>query len=493
MADTSPEDSEKAPTGIGGLDDILGGGLPRGEMHLVRGGAGTGKTTLGLQFLRDGVARGETVLFVTLSQTERALRKIAASHGWSLDGVRISEQRGAGGPDGAEEQTIFHTAVVELGETMSALTAEIDRADPDRIVIDAISTIRHLADTPLRYHRQLLVLRDFLAPRRATVLITDSGQTSDTALDELVHGTLVVDRNAHDYGDVRRSVHLAKMRGVSFHGGSHNFRIRTGGLDVFPRLEPQADASDGTDAVVESGARELDALLGGGLEAGTACMVVGATGTGKTSVATLYAYAAAGRGDRAAIFTFDERRETFLKRSEGLGMDLRPLVEAGLIRLQAVRTAELAPTEFTDLVRRAVEEDGAKVVMIDSLTGYFHSMPQENALITQMHDLLYFLGQTGVLSLLIVNQHGMVGERVRGPMEVSYLADTVILLRHFEASGSVRKAISVLKKRYGPHETTIRELQLAPGRVEVGDPITDFTGVLSGRPEFLGHATDLPE
>ncbi|WP_299843584.1 ATPase domain-containing protein [uncultured Jannaschia sp.] len=492
MADTSPEDGEKAPTGIGGLDDILGGGLPRGEMHLVRGGAGTGKTTMGLQFLMDGAARGETVLFVTFSQTESALRKIAASHGWRLDGVEISQLGGTYNRNGAEEQTIFHTNVVELGETMSELMSGIERIAPRRIVIDAISQIRYLADTPLRYHRQLLALRDFLAPRRATVLVTDSGDGLDTALEELVHGTLVLDRNSPDYGDVRRRMHLTKMRGLDFHGGNHNFRIRTGGLDVFPCLEPRTEMGDKPDGVIESGADGLDGLLGGGLESGTACMVVGATGTGKTSVATLYAHAAAKRGDHAAIFTFDERKETFLMRSEGLGMDLRPQIDAGLISLRAIRTAEMAPTEFTDLVRAAVEEDGAKVVMIDSLTGYFHSMPQEEALITQMHDLLYFLGQLGVLSLLIVNQHGMVGERVHGPMEVSYLADTVILLRHFEAAGSVRKAISVLKKRHGPHETTIRELLLAPGSVDVGDPITDFTGVLSGRPEFIGQASDLP-
>ncbi len=493
MTETPPQEYEKAATSIVGLDEILSGGFPSGELHLVRGGPGTGKTTLSLQFLKDGAEKGQTVLFITLSQTEKTLRKIAASHGWSLEGVQISERRGAGDREEATEQTIFPTAVVELGETMSALMSEIERVDPDRVVIDAMSQVRQLADTPLRYQRQLLVLRDFLSTRRATVLVVGSGLEPDQALEDLVHGTLVLERNAPDYGDVRRSVHIAKMRGLNFHGGNHNFRIRTGGLDVFPRLEPHVDDPDKSDDVVKSGVGELDALLGGGVEKGTACMVVGATGTGKTSVATLYAYSAAKRGDHATIFTFEERRETFLKRSEGLGIDLRPLIDDGLITLRAVRTAELAPTEFTELVRKAVLEDGTKIVMIDSLTGYYHSMPQENALITQMHDLLYFLRQMGVLSFLIVNQQGMVGERIREPLEVSYLADTVILLRHFEARGSVRKAISVLKKRNGPHETTIRELQLSPGKVEVGAPIDDFTGVLSGRPEFVGRKEDLSE
>jgi circadian clock protein KaiC len=494
MAATSYDHDDRAPTGIAGLDEILGGGLPRGEVYLVRGGSGTGKTTLGLQFLIDGAARGETVAFMTLSQTPEALRKIAASHGWSLDGVEISRPIDFGREDQAEEQTIFPTSLVELGETMSGMMEEIERIDPDRVVIDAISQIRQLADTELRYYRRLLALRDFLAARRATVVITDNAPTVDMALNDLVFGELKLERNAPDYGDMRRSLHLEKMRGMAFHGGNHNFRIRTGGLDVFPRLEPgEKTPADETGPPVESGAEGLDALLGGGVEAGTACMIVGATGTGKTSVATLFAHSAARRGDRAAIFTFDEREETFLVRSKGLGMDLRPLIDAGRLSLRAVRTAELAPTEFTELVRRAVIDEGAKVVMIDSLTGYFHSMPQEEALITQMHDLLYFLGQLGVLSLLVVGQHGMIGERVSGPMEVSYLADTVILMRHFEAGGRVRKAMSVLKKRHGPHETTIRELLLAPGRISLGEPIQDFSGVLTGHPEYTGPASDLPE
>lgn len=354
MAEVNTGGGGKAPTGIRGLDDILGGGLPRGEMYLLCGGPGTGKTTIGLQFLMDGARKDETVLFITLSQTESALRRIAASHGWSLEGVVVDEQGGARSQQDDAEQTIFHTAVVELGETMSALMAAIERINPDRVAIDTVSQIRQLADMPLRYQRQLLSLRDFLAGRDATVLLTDSSHEQDQALQDLVHGTIVLDRNAPDYGNVRRRMHVSKMRGLTFHGGNHNFRIRTGGLEVFPRLEPDEDDHDASGVVIESGARGLDKMLGGGMEAGTACMIVGATGTGKTSVASLYAYSYAKRGDRAAIFTFEERQETFLKRSKGLGMDLRPLIEDGLISLRAIRTAELAPTEFTYLVREAV-------------------------------------------------------------------------------------------------------------------------------------------
>jgi len=427
----------RAATGIAGLDEVLRGGLPQGEMHVIRGGPGTGKTTIGLQFLLEGSAKGEKVAFITLSQTERALRKIVASHGWALDGVDVREQSAMQPSGDGVEQTLFHTADVELGETMDALLAEVERLDPDRLVLDSIGQIRHLADTRLRYNRQLLALRDYFAKRSTTVLILDSSEEGEDALEDLTHGTIRLDRNVPEYGDVRRRIYIAKMRGMDFHGGIHNFRIRTGGLDVYPRLEPRADDGHGFGGdVVKSSAEELDALLGGGLEAGTACMLVGATGTGKTSVATLYAYAAAKRGQRAAIFSFDERPETFFKRSEGLGMDLRPLVEDGLIILRTVNTAELSPGECAQNLRDAVEQDDVKLVMIDSLTGYFHAMPQEEALLAQLHDLLAFLSERGVLTLLVVGQHGMLAEAVKAPLEVSYLADTVIVIRHFEATGA---------------------------------------------------------
>ena len=486
MSASDPGSSARVRTGIKGLDAILDGGLPRGEIHLVQGSAGTGKTTVGLQFLLDGAAAGETALFVTFAQTEATLRKIATSHGWSLDGISVHELTGAGGGDEGE-QTLFHTADVELGETTSAIFAAIERAQPDRIVLDSVASIRLLADDPLRYRRQLLTMRRFLAPRPSTVLLLD-GTEPDPALEDIVHGVLRLERVTPEYGDVHRRLSIAKMRGMAFNGGYHNYRIRAGGLDVYPRIRPQEHGGHAVREVVRSGVAGLDLLLGGGLEGGTACLVVGPTGTGKSSLATLYAYTAATRGERAVLFCFDERPETLLARAEGLGMDLRPLVADGLVAVKPISTAELSPGEFSQLVRDAVEEGRAKVVLMDSLTGYFHSMPQEEALLSQMHDLLTYTSQRGVLSILIVSQHGLIGQGIQGPLDVSYMADTVVLLRHFEAGGTVRKAISVIKKRTGPHETTIRELTLAPGGISVGEPIKDFSGVLSGMPIFQGQA-----
>ena len=485
MSASDPGPGAKTRTGINGLDTILAGGLPRGEIHLVQGSAGTGKTTVGLQFLLEGAAAGERALFITFAQTEASLRKIAASHGWSLDGINVHELTGADAGDQAE-QTLFHTADVELGETTDAISATVERFQPDRVVLDSMTSIRLLADDPLRYRRQLLTMRRLFARRSSTVLLLD-GSEANPALEDIVHGVLQLERMAPEYGDVRRRLSIVKMRGMAFNGGYHNYRIRAGGLDVYPRIRPQEHDKQAASETMRSGVAGLDTLLGGGLEKGMACLVIGPTGTGKSSVATLYAFEAAKRGERAALFCFDERPETFLARSEGLGMDVRPLVAEGLVVIKPISTAELSPGEFSQLVREAVEEGQAKVVLMDSLTGYFHSMPQEEALLSQMHDLLTYLSQSGVLSMLVVSQHGLIGQGIQGPLDVSYMADTVVLLRHFEAGGSVRKAISVIKKRNGPHETTIRELRFASGGISVGEPIKDFSGVLSGMPTFQGQ------
>ncbi len=484
MSESDP--SPKAATGIKGLDIILAGGLPRGELHLVQGRTGTGKTTVGLQFLLEGAALGEKALFITFAQTAATLRRVAASHGWTLDGIDIQEMTGAHAVDDKAEQTLFHTADVELGEMTDSVFAAFDRLRPDRVVFDSITSLRLLAGDSLRYRRQLLTVRQFFAERSSTILFLDN-EEADAALEDTMYGVVRLERQAPEYGDVHRRLSITKMRGMTFNGGYHNFRIRAGGLDVFPRIRPQEKSESPPAGVMTSGVVGLDTLLGGGLEGGTACLVVGPTGTGKTSVSTLYACEAARRGERAALFCFDERPETFLTRSEGLGMKVRDFVAAGLITIKPVSTAELSPGEFSQLVRNAVEQDHAKVVLLDSLTGYFHSMPQEEALLAQMHDLLMFLSNSNVLSILIVSQHGFIGQGIQGPLDVSYMADTVILLRHFEAAGAVRKAISVLKKRNGPHETTIRELKLASGGIAVGDPIRDFSGVLSGMPTFQGQ------
>ena len=483
---TASDVNSKAATGIMGLDAILAGGLPSVELHLVQGGSGTGKTTIGLQFLLEGAARGEKTLFITFAQTEATLRRIAASHGWLLDGVDIQELTGAQAVHDKAEQTLFHTADVELGETTDSIFAAVERLQPDRVVFDSVTSLRLLAGDPLRYRRQLLTLRHFFSERPSTVLFLDS-EWPDPALEDTMYGVIRLERQAPEYGDVRRRLSITKMRGMAFNGGYHNFRIRTGGLNVFPRIRPQEKADSVLAETMTSGVAELDTLLEGGLEEGTACLIIGPTGTGKTSVSTLYAYEAAKRGKRAALFCFDERPETLLARSEGLGMNLRELVADGLISIKQISTSELSPGEFSQLVRNAVEEEGAKIILMDSLTGYFHSMPQEEALLAQMHDLLTFLSKSGVLSLLVVSQHGLIGQGIEGPLDVSYMADTVILLRHFEAAGAVRKAISVIKKRSGPHETTIRELKLAAGGIALGEPIKDFTGVLSGMPVFQGQ------
>ena len=418
---SASDPSPQVSTGIRGLDAVLVGGLPRGELHLVQGGTGTGKTTIGLQFLLYGVAAGEKVLFITFAQTEATLRRVATSHGWSLDGVDIQELTGVQAVHDKMEQTLFHTADVELGETTDSIFETIERLQPDRVVLDSVTSLRLLAGDLLRYRRQLLTMRHFFADRPSTVLFLDS-EDPDAALEDTMYGVIRLERQAPEYGDVRRRLSIAKMRGMAFNGGYHNFRIRTGGLHVFPRIRPQEKGEASAMGVMTSGVAGLDSLLCGGLEEGTACLVIGPTGTGKTSVSTLYAYEAAKQGKRAALFCFDERTETFLARSEGLGMQVREMVEAGLISIKQVSTAELSPGEFSQLVRNAVDEDQAKVVLMDSLTGYFHSMPQEEALLAQMHDLLAFLSNSGVLSILVVSQHGLIGQGVQGPLDVSYMA-----------------------------------------------------------------------
>lgn len=474
-----------AATGVPGLDAILNGGLPRNELYLVEGGAGTGKTTFGLQFMLEGVRNGERCLYLTLSQSERGLTRIAESHGWSLEGIDILE---LGVELGAETQTLLHTADVELGETLAALRNAIERFDPIRVVFDSIVELRLLAGDQLHYRRQVMELRKFFVERTCTVLLLEheAEPDQDNALAGLAGGVIRLEQSPPEYGDVRRRLRVVKMRGMAYHGGYHNFKISTGSLDVYPRLGTKLDSGVETQRTMKSGIEALDDLLGGGLEEGTATVLLGPTGVGKTTLAALFAYAAAQRGEKSALFLFDERPETLLQRHRGLNMDLGPFVESGLINLQQIDTAELSPGEFSQRVRGTVEE-GAKVVMIDSISGYFHAMPQETLLVTQMHELLSYLSMRGVLSLLVVGQHGVVGSDIHGPLDVSYMSDTLLLLRHFEALGSLRKAISVVKKRYGNHEKTIREMRLTPEGIEIGEPIREFSGVLSGTPTFEGN------
>lgn len=482
--------------GIFGLNTILNGGLPSNWIYLVEGAPGTGKTTLGLQFLLEGVKAGERVLCITLSHTKLELDEIARSHGWSLEGVPVHEFSAREAlAHLASEQTTFHTADVELNETTDAILEVIDHAKPQRLVFDPIDQIRMLTDSPLRFRKQLLKLKQALEEMACTTLLL-TGKPSgegDQQLQDLVHGGLKLEQQVPDYGDVRRRLKVDKMRGMRYHGGYHSFRIVTGGLEVFPRLETYTSDRDKQSSFqpVKSGVDELDTLLGGGLEEGTTCLLIGPTGTGKSSIATLYVHTAALRGERSAVFLFDERQETLHRRSQAMGVDVQPHVEAGLVSLQQVNTGELTPGEFAHTVRQAVDQDGAKVVVIDSLTGYLNAMPQETLLISQLHDLLTYLTQQGVLTFLIMTERGVLGSGELEPIDISYLADAVVLLRHFEAKGQLRRAISVVKKRYGAHESTIRELRTTASGIEVGESLMTFSGILTGTPTYEGQAEAL--
>ncbi len=476
---------QKAPTGIPGLDAILGGGLPRGHAVLVQGGPGTGKTTLAMQFLLDGVRRGERTLLVTLLQSERDLRETAASHGWDLEGIEIAALFSATQEESATaRQTLLHPTEVQLNETMAAIEEALDRVTPARVVFDSIDEIRLLAQDPGTYRHRLLRLKAMLEAREVTALLT-AGTEEDVEALTLVHGAVRMEKVVPNYGAARRRLLITKMRGMTFVEGYHNFRIETGGIAVYPRLLISTEPSRPDWKLVSSGIAELDSLLGGGLEEGTACMLAGQSGTGKSTVAATYACAAARRGDGAAIFLFDERIDTYLRRAQGMGVDLAPLMEAGRVRVQQVNVGEISAGELADNMRQAVEHDGARVVVLDTLTGYFNSLPEEPLLMVQMHEMLAYLGQHGVLTLLVVTEHGITGGAPES-IDVSYLADAVVLLRRFEAGGMVRLAISVPKKRHGDHEKTLRELQLSSEGIRVGPPLKDFHGLLCGTPTYRG-------
>ena len=490
---TGPGSSPRSvSSGVDGLDDILGGGFPANHVYLVEGYPGAGKTTLALQFLLAGVQRGERGLYVTWSETAEELRAVAESHGWSLDGVTIYELAPAEVSLAAEDQyTLLHPSEVELGETTRAVLDEVERTDAARVVFDSLSELRLLSRDSLRFRRQVLGLKQFFVGRSCTVILLDDRTVADNdlQLQSISHGVLLLEQLAFDYGTDRRRLRIQKLRGVHFRSGFHDYTIETGGIRVFPRLVAAEHHEPFARGPMTSGVAELDNLLGGGLERGGSVLLMGPAGTGKSTMATQYAVAAAERGERAVIYTFDESLETLLDRSNRLGMDLRGHVERGQIAVQQVDPAELSPGEFVQRVRDCVEQDGCRVVAIDSLNGYLNAMPEERFLIIQLHELLSYLGQQGVLTILVAAQHGLVGERMVSPIDVSYLADTVVLMRYFEASGAIRLALSVVKKRSGPHERTIRELQLGPG-IRVGPPLTDFSGVLSGIPEY--HGTQAP-
>ena len=477
----------RASSGLAGLDDILGGGFALGRLHLIEGRPGTGKTTLAMQFILAGRDSSESVLYVSMSETRNELEGVAAAHGWSLEGIELRELVPPEIEGEGSRQTMFHTSEVELGETMKLLFDEIERIDPARIVLDSLSEMRLLAQNPLRYRRQIFAFKHFLGRRRATVLVLDdmTSNSPDLQLHSIVHGVVTLQEMPLDYGAERRRLRVTKMRGVKFRGGFHDYVIRTGGLEVFPRLEtveiPRTLPTD----VVRSGSDALDALLGGGLRRGTSALLIGPAGSGKSSVALSIAYKAAKDGDCVALYAFDESTESITERARGLGMEIGALIAERALHLHEVNPAEMSPGEFTALVCRGVLERNARIVIIDSLNGYLQAMPQERFLALEIHQLLSFLNRHDVLTILIMAQHGMVGV-VEAPIDLSYLSDSVLLLRFFEAQGEIRKAISVLKKRVGTHERTIREFRLGGQGLAVGEPLTDFQGIMTGIPTYLG-------
>ena len=487
-----PSPPAPVSTGIRGLDAILGGGLPPHHLYLLDGEPGTGKTTLALQFLLAGAASGARGLYVTLSETRAELAGVAESHGWSLDGVEVFEL--APEESAADEgYTFFHPAEIELQQTMDAVLAAVDRVGATLVVLDSLSEMRLLARDPLRFRRQILALKHFFAARACTVLLLDdkTAPEGDLQLQSLAHGVIALEHVAQDYGAERRRLQVMKLRGLRFRGGFHDFRIRTGGLAVFPRLRIEDRDRQVGHQLVQSGAAGLDGLLGGGVPAGTSLLLTGPAGTGKSVLATQYACAAVTRGERVRFFIFDERLSTFRLRSDGLGLDVADAVADGTLALQQVEPTELSPGEFSNRVRQAVEEEGVRMIVIDSINGYLQSMPDERLLPIQVHELLSYLATKGVTCVMTLVQRGIFGSPVDEAAEISYLADTVVLLRYFEVSGGVRQAISVVKKRTGDHERTIREARVQHGGLQIGNPLREFQGVLTGVPSFTGAATDL--
>ncbi|MDB5642725.1 MAG: circadian clock protein KaiC [Hyphomicrobiales bacterium] len=484
---------EQAPTGITGLDNVLSGGLSRGRVFLLEGSPGTGKTTIAMQFLLEGSARGERVLYITLSETENELRASATSHGWSLDAIDVFELVPPESLlDDEQQQSLLYSSDLELGETTRRIFEVFERVRPSRVILDSLSEIRLLAQSSLRYRRQVLALKHYFARQQATVVLLDdlTTDTQDKTVHSVAHGVIRLDELSPDYGPERRRLRVIKYRGRRFRGGYHDMAIETGGVRVFPRLVSAEHRSSYKSEVLASMSVELNALLGGGIERGSSVLVLGPSGTGKSTLAMTFVANAISRGEKAAMFIFDEELGLLIDRAKGVGVDLQAMIDAGQLVLQQVDAAELTPGEFSERVRHCVQVIGARTIVIDSLNGYQASMPGEAALVLHMHELLQFLNRQGATTFLTVAQHGIVGD-MRSPVDVTYLADTVILLRYFEAVGRVRRAISVVKKRTGAHEDTIREYQIDARGVTLGDPLVTFQGVLRGVPTLVGDSQSL--
>jgi circadian clock protein KaiC len=487
------EVSPKVRTGVAGLDEVLLGGLPRNHLYLVSGDPGTGKTTLAMQFLLEGLRCGEKGLYVTLSESKRELEDVARSHGWQVSELPLIEMTAEVDDLSPEAQyTVFHPADVEMGDTVAAVLQKVDELQPARIVFDSLSELRMLARDPLRYRRQILGLKRHFAERECTVLLLDDRTADgyDLQLQSIVHGVIMLQSLDRDFGIKRRRLEVRKMRGAKFREGFHDFNIEKGGVIVYPRLVAAEHKIGFERHVVTSGIDELDRLFDGGIDSGTSTLLMGPAGCGKSTIATRYAVTAAERGDAAAIFSFDETTSTLLKRARGLGMDLEPHIASGRIAIKQIDPAEMSAGEFVSQVRSAVEE-GVTVVVLDSLNGFINAMPGEQFLMLQLHELLSYLNQKGVATLFTMAQSGFLGTGMVSPIDVSYLADSVLLFRYFEAAGKVRQALSVVKKRSGSHEHSIRELIFSENSLRVGDPLAEFDGILTGNPRFVGSRGNL--
>jgi len=485
--------SGQAITGITGLDEVLGGGLERERVFLLEGSPGTGKTTVAMQFLIAGAAAGEKVLYITLSETEEELRAGGRSHGWDLAGVTVFELIPPENLlDEDQQQSLLYSSDLELGETTKRIFEAFERIRPQRVVLDSLSEIRLLAQSSLRYRRQLLSLKHYFVRQGTTVLLLDdlTSEAADRTVHSIAHGVIRLEEMAPAYGAERRRLRVLKYRGRGFRGGFHDIAIEEGGVRVFPRLVSAEYRTRFKRELLPSESAELSALLGGGVERGSSVLILGPSGTGKSLLTLTFVQGAISRGESAALFIFDEERGLLFNRALGLGIDLQAMVDAGKLTVDQVDAAELTPGEFSERVRRTLEDRGARTIVIDSLNGYEAAMPGENALVLHMHELLQYLNRQGATTFLTVAQHGLVGD-MRSPVDVTYLADTVVLLRYFEATGRVRRAISVVKKRTGAHEDTIREFRIGGSGLTLGEPLVDFQGVLRGVPTLVGDGAGL--
>lgn len=486
-------DTPLISTGIPGLDHILNGGLPPYRLYLIAGDPGVGKTTLALQFLLEGARAGERSLYVTLSESREEIQAVGRSHGWDLGGVTLFELSALQGFSGEGENHVFHPDEVELAEVMATILKEVDRLQPARVVFDSLSELRLLAQSPLRYRHQILMLKQYFAGRNSTCLLLDdrTSGADDLQLESICHGVIDLELRAPSYGAARRRLQVRKLRGSDFRSGYHDFAIRKGGLVVFPRLVALEHRGRFEQQMIRTGIAGLDVLLGGGIHRGRSVILAGAAGLGKSTVAAQILAHSSTPEARGKYFLFDERPETLLQRTGSVSLDLEGRVREGVVVLQQVDPAEMSPGEFSNRILTSVETEGVRLVVIDSLNGFLSAMPDERDVVLQLHELITYLGQRGVTTIIVLGQQGIVGADVRVPIDVSYLSDTIILLRYFESAGSIRKAISVVKQRTANPEQTIREFEIQSGGIRIGEPLTEFEGVLTGHPRFLGSSDAL--